>query len=492
MKLEKRWLYEKDGTESGLGETEKKLNKIKTLLEIYRKFNYSYIKEKLKIPVEPKVRKYQFFRDISKHLNVLYLTKIDDIQKAIMDGKYPDKWLIYVQSKKQGKNLRDGLKKNTGKKIVYVDADYDSLYNNDDLQDETKNEMKNIRKNSMFKCDILISTSVLDCGINIEDPKVKNIVIFSDDETSFKQLLGRKRFLSEDETLNLFILKGEISKFKKYAIEYKEIYWKLRDNKYILAEDALDKLLKNHRMKRILSFYSRSKDRSIYKYNELTVEAVRLKSMYCEKVWHGLEKDNDFFLKEQLKWVRKEFSEEWIHSSNVYFNQDEVNEVTNYLNELYGSIHIIDKVGLEDLWQRLYPIAKKIDEKSYTNKNGSITTINNVLKLRKEWEDFSIESIGDDTTNYEILREGKSKFVVKSDIDLEYLEKNVKGKSVDDLLSIFKYFFGIDMPDILKDPSEILNFVNAKLKDSSRLNDKILKRTKDTINISKRPQSKQS
>lgn len=452
------------------------------------------------IEKKPKIKNYRFERNISDHLRVWYFNKKDDIHQAVMDKRYPGKWLIFVSSKKHGKILMNDLKKDTKKNIVYVDANYDSAYNNDEYR-ESITEMENIRKDERFNCDILISTSVLDCGINLTDPKLKNIVILSDNEDSFKQLLGRKRFLSEDEKINLFIWKGESRRFKDHSRKYSDLYLEIKEHKSFSMKDVYKWILYNIRNQnirnilhiiRILSFYDFDSDKKEHECYPLTHEAIKLKFKYSYKVKEGLEKDDNFFLKEQLKWVGKEFTEEWLQSSNVYFDQNEVNEVTKYLNELYGSIHIIDKVGLEDLWQRLYPIAKKIDEKSYTNKNGSITTINNILRLRKEWEDFSIESIGDDTTNYEILREGKSKFVVKSDIDLEYLEKNVKGKSVDDFPSIFKDFFGIDMPDILKDPSEILNFVNAKLKDSSRLNDKILKRTKDTINISKRPQSKQS
>ena len=50
----------------------------------------------------------------------------------------------------------------------------------------------------------MITTSVLDCGINICDPKVKNIVIACDNKTGFLQMLGRKR-IEQDEELRLFI-----------------------------------------------------------------------------------------------------------------------------------------------------------------------------------------------------------------------------------------------------------------------------------------------
>ena len=55
-----------------------------------------------------------------------------------------------------------------------------------------------------FDCQVLIATSVLDCGVNIADSDVKNIVIGHSEKTTFLQMLGRKRIQS-NEAVTLYI-----------------------------------------------------------------------------------------------------------------------------------------------------------------------------------------------------------------------------------------------------------------------------------------------
>lgn len=58
---------------------------------------------------------------------------------------------------------------------------------------------------SRFEEDVLITTKVLDSGVNIIDSSVKNIVLPFCYNVDFMQMLGRKRFTEENETVNLFI-----------------------------------------------------------------------------------------------------------------------------------------------------------------------------------------------------------------------------------------------------------------------------------------------
>lgn len=53
--------------------------------------------------------------------------------------------------------------------------------------------------NEKFNETVLIATSVLDCGVNIHDDAVRDIVIFADDPTAFMQMLGRKRLSNDRE-----------------------------------------------------------------------------------------------------------------------------------------------------------------------------------------------------------------------------------------------------------------------------------------------------
>lgn len=68
-----------------------------------------------------------------------------------------------------------------------------------------KSAIKQIVENSKFSSKILCTTKVLDNGVNIKDPTVKHIIIDMLDPISFIQCLGRKRSLSEDDTISLYV-----------------------------------------------------------------------------------------------------------------------------------------------------------------------------------------------------------------------------------------------------------------------------------------------
>lgn len=471
---DKCW-YHEDGRKRSLSGAAKK----------YLKNKKAIIEGDVYVPTKPQIREYQFYRNISENLEVWYFKEINELIHTIRDRVYPGKWLIFVSSKKTGKELRDNLKECTNgkKKIVYVDADYDSSSSNDNYQDEARIEMKNIRRSGLFSCDILISTSVLDTGINITDREVKNIVLFSDDEDSFKQLLGRKRFSSENEKLNLFIFCGKLARFKRHTSEYRYFYSELDEHKCIASEDELESMierleksgLKHINLKRLLSFYE--KNEGIRKCYELTKEAIRLKYLDSEKMCEELEKDNNFFLEEQLKWIGKEFSEEWMQSSYIGLPQDKIDELADYLMELYNSVYLISQDGLKNIWEKLRYIAEKIDPANYKNKEGSITTINKALKLRRELENFYFKSCGDRIKYYEILYQEECKISVKSEITLQEFEEFIEGKPETEIASVFEYLFHLPMPKVLENSEEKLVIINKKLAESG-LKDKHLKTNK--------------
>ena len=61
-----------------------------------------------------------------------------------------------------------------------------------------------IVNNEKFRCKVLMTTSVLDNGINIKDNKLKHILIDLMDETTIIQCVGRKRIVSDDDAVTLY------------------------------------------------------------------------------------------------------------------------------------------------------------------------------------------------------------------------------------------------------------------------------------------------
>ena len=116
-----------------------------------------------------------------------------------------DKWIIFVDSEKHGEAILETLRllscgsaEFISKTRIESDPNVRFVY---DMVVQTEK----------FPCRILISTSVMDCGCNIIDPEVKHMAIFCDNETTFLQMLGRKR-VAESERLKLYIARYPFSK----------------------------------------------------------------------------------------------------------------------------------------------------------------------------------------------------------------------------------------------------------------------------------------
>lgn len=78
---------------------------------------------------------------------------------------------------------------------------------------------------------VLITTSVLDNGISVHDPDVKNIVIATESKLSFMQMLGRLRKENCD-ACNLYIYPRTVAYYEKRIDQYEEkirIFEKLRN-----------------------------------------------------------------------------------------------------------------------------------------------------------------------------------------------------------------------------------------------------------------------
>lgn len=132
------------------------------------------------------------------YLNIKYFSKDETMLNFIKDYyKYTihknDKWVFFVSSKKKAKDFYNILKKSK----INVSLAMRGLQNK---------EIKNIVENSRFNANVLISTKLLDNGINLKDKNIKNLVIMEVDKTTFLQEIGRIRVdIKNARTINLYI-----------------------------------------------------------------------------------------------------------------------------------------------------------------------------------------------------------------------------------------------------------------------------------------------
>lgn len=69
---------------------------------------------------------------------------------------------------------------------------------------KTSDTWQSLCANECFDAQVLVCTSVLDCGVNIHDDALKHIVIEAADKTQFLQSLGRKR-CAEGERIHVYV-----------------------------------------------------------------------------------------------------------------------------------------------------------------------------------------------------------------------------------------------------------------------------------------------
>lgn len=104
-----------------------------------------------------------------------------------------NKMVIFVESKEFGRDLKTALGEG---RAIFINAD------NKEEDEKAIKAFNEIVQNAKFEQEILISTAVLDNGINIDDDKVKNMMILAFDRVQYIQMLGRVR---NSSNLKLYI-----------------------------------------------------------------------------------------------------------------------------------------------------------------------------------------------------------------------------------------------------------------------------------------------
>lgn len=145
------------------------------------------------------------------------------------------KALMFINDKAAGEAVVKELE-TKGITAVFVD----SSTKNKDVMSPDWIEYEKIVGYERFGVDVLVCTSVLDNGININDRDVKNIFVCADNETAFKQMVGRVRFPRGESSYNVkvYFVNYNLEYFKQKVKYYKNL---LDDLKKIANANAADK-----------------------------------------------------------------------------------------------------------------------------------------------------------------------------------------------------------------------------------------------------------
>ena len=131
----------------------------------------------------------------------------------VLNGINPsesNKVIVFVDSKTVGRQILNSLIKNKVS-AAFITKDYS----------EPKGVKDKIIENERFDESVLITTQVLDSGVNICDKSVRHIIIFYTDRTQFIQSLGRRRLVNGEDSVTVWAYVPSTYSFRVIADEYR-------------------------------------------------------------------------------------------------------------------------------------------------------------------------------------------------------------------------------------------------------------------------------
>ena len=244
-----------------------------------------YDKERAcKVHLDREIIRYHWEQDHS-HVDLRFFRDLEEIKQLIL-GNPNEKYMIFVDSRDSGRALADALGKN---RATYLDA-----------ESKGTKEMTKLLKEQTFDRQVLVTTKVLDCGINLWDNRLRHIVTVTDDRVSMLQMLGRKR-RKPGERVNLYVCDMDLKLIAKRYRDGQELLAALRE--YQEGDTEV-----HHQMARSCwrsedrkyRIYFRITDWSIVP-NEVAFWALRRKDYFYRKLLEG----HTTFRDEVCKWLGK-------------------------------------------------------------------------------------------------------------------------------------------------------------------------------------------
>ena len=143
-----------------------------------------------------------YISDVHEYNNLL------EVFDSIIETK--TKTLVFVSKTFDGATEKELTEKFTAKNKKIAFLSREKISTNADC----KKIYDKLISEKYFEENVLVSTSLLDNGIDVKDSQIGNIVIDVLDKTEFLQMLGRVRPI-DDQKINLFVPNYELAELKK-------------------------------------------------------------------------------------------------------------------------------------------------------------------------------------------------------------------------------------------------------------------------------------
>lgn len=248
--------------------------------------------------------------------SVKYFHELVEISDLINEDKSGEKWLIFVNSKNEARVVKNAITR----KLDYLDAEVDE---NDPVKQQIVAESK-------FEVDVLVTTKVLDNGVNLIDERLQNIVLLTTEKTEFLQMLGRKRFMENEKGVKLYITCRSVRYFNAR-----------RNGEAKINQKFIEEVEKNPHFHQgrldDINFVNFLQKIVIIEGNRLTVsraakEKLRLQEEFCDLIIKKLKEDPEAFVKEQISWIGESFD------PLNYLNcmKDKMKKIIKFLEQVAG------------------------------------------------------------------------------------------------------------------------------------------------------------
>lgn len=326
--------------------------------------------------VGTKAKFYRYSTGIDySYINPYYFKKLKDIQTLIKNDTTDEKWIVFVNSKKDGQDIYNFLGK---EKSFYVDSDGST----------DENEIQSIINNSKFNKKVLITTKCLDNGVNIADEKLTNVVIMTKSKTTFIQELGRVRInINNPRRINLYIstfyqksFRSELTNLNNY-ITYKEDY-KWVDFYNDEPEEFKKVASHSENMPKKLLYIDKNDNWQI-NYAFKSYADKRLDFLFYMIDMFKEYKDYAYVM-EQLKWIGKSIDEAE-EIEDVLDNED-IDNLDSKLQQIYNNNEIF--LTCKDR-EPLIEIIGIIDGNHSNLKEGTIKYVKNINSLNGYLEEIN-------------------------------------------------------------------------------------------------------
>lgn len=294
-------------------------------------------------------------------VHLKFFSRWDNIVDIIKKSDFREQWLIFVSKEEDGEYLESKLDGFS----VFVTARKKGRI------------LERLEQTAKFTQRVLITTSVLDNGINIKNDNLKNVVIDSTDSVQLRQMLGRKR-VNENETVNLYVLNKTSADFESYckSIELRIGALNSFETKY---NEFVEKQYDNYdyEIRRLFPYNSNYGRR--FTNNYLRYCLGQKHSEYINLLG-ALADDKDAFAKEVCNWLGVKFCPEMVMPDTAF--DDALKQI---MEIILKHTDPFDEQELVKVRDKMWSILEPVKIKGMTFEEGRIKgNVNKNLKILSE------------------------------------------------------------------------------------------------------------